>query len=101
MPCQPIPNPYRVIYAMQYELQQPPEAPAVQSSCVIVWLDSKGFGTGKVKPRTPKRRMIDVRVGDEILIGAHWTGIIGAKVYRELGSNEAVSENGYTIKRRG
>jgi hypothetical protein len=85
------PSRRRIIYSLDIELVQPPGSPPGQSSHLIVRLDRAGMtcsGSNGL-PRPPKRRTIDLRVGDHVLCAGQWRTIKGIKAYRENWLTEA------------
>ena len=72
---------YRVISRVNYWVQPPRGA---YSACLHVRLDRSGMPAdkhqGNGRPRPPVRRTIDLRVGDEILVGGRWRRIVAIDV---------------------
>jgi hypothetical protein len=77
---------HRVLRAIYFELALLPEEPPSKSSALIVWLNRDGTaqnrgGTHNGRPRPPKRRAVDLRIGDELLCGGRWAKITGARAF--------------------
>jgi hypothetical protein len=75
---------HRIIYSLHFEVEPLPERPQ-EITCLVVPLDRDGMGVGRGTngtPRPPKRRAMDLRVGDYILIGGQWRKIKNLEAYR-------------------
>jgi hypothetical protein len=74
----------RVIYSIECELEPGPGSPPGASSALIITLNRDGVATGRNgRPRPPKTRTIDLRVGDDVMVDGRWRRVLGIKAYRE------------------
>ncbi len=73
---------FRLITALRIELEPPP---GVHSQGIIANLDHDGSNLLKsgVQPRLPKTRIVDVRVGDDVLLGGQWRKVVGLVMHSE------------------
>ncbi len=79
---------YRIIYSLYFELGPIPLQKPEFILALVVPLDRRGMPAGKRSdrngyPRPPKRRTIDLRVGDEIWCGRHWVNIKKVEAHRD------------------
>jgi hypothetical protein len=86
-------KPYRLIYSLQLDLAPPPDAKPGVSCQLIVLLDRAGNACGRVYPRPPKTRMIDVRPGDEILHDGRYIRVLKVEAYRDAWVGEEYAKN--------
>lgn len=82
---------HRIIWSLQFDIEPPAGSKPGVSCQLIVPLDRQGNSLNGGKPRPPKTRMIDVRVGDYLMFAKRWQKVLGVKAYRDnwLTSEEA------------
>jgi hypothetical protein len=101
----PLDATHRVLRAIYFELAPQPDEPPGSSHALVVWLDrfgrSKAKG-GNGKPRPPKRRTVDLRVGDCLLCNSRWARITGARAFSSAWLTDAeasaYSGDGYVYR---
>lgn len=75
---------YRIIYSLDFALQPRRTDPPRLSRVLSVPLNMEGqASSGRTVPRPPKQRIIDLRVGDQLLCNGRWETIIGITAARE------------------
>ena len=68
-----------IVYAVQYQLETTPP------SWLIVWLDEHGESLRPwVRPAQPRKRMVAVRPGDEIMHRGESHKVVGVSIYRAM-----------------
>ena len=94
---------HRLIHSLLIELQPPP---GVHYQAIIARLDRQGCNLLKsgVQPRAPKTRIVDVRVGDDVLLQGQWRRVVGISMHQEwmLTDEEAAKHegDGWLVKAR-
>jgi len=98
---------HRVIEAIYFELERPAGDSATTPGALIIWLTRDGMtqnrsGIGNGRPRPPKRRTIDLRVGDYLLCAGRWARITGARAHSSSWLTDAEAAvyqgNGYMYR---
>jgi hypothetical protein len=94
----------RLIFSIELDLSPPPGSPPSASLGIVIPLGRDGNATGRNgRPGPPKTRTIDLRPGDEVMIGGRWRRVLGIRAYRQThGSPQQVEAigDGYVIKSR-
>jgi hypothetical protein len=86
---------HRVLKAIYFELASRSDQPLNSSHALVVWLDRRGMSkakNGNGKPRPPKQRTVDLRVGDCLLCDGRWARITGARQFSSAWLTEAAAE---------
>ena len=74
----------RIIYSIECELDPLPGSPPGASSAIILPLNRAGMAKGRNgRPRPPKSRTIDLRIGDDVMVDRRWRRVLGIKAYRD------------------
>lgn len=89
---------YRIIYSLLFDLEPLPDAWPGSITCLIIQLDRQGMSQkngrrGNGLPRPPKRRTVDLRVGDQIFCDGNWRTILDVKAYRDNWLTDAQAAN--------
>ena len=74
----------RIIFSLHVDLDPPPGSPLGASSAIILPLDRDGMAIGRNgRPRPPKTRTIDLRVGDDVMVSQRWRRVLDIRAYRD------------------
>jgi hypothetical protein len=92
---------HRVIEAIYFDLEATSDDGNTRSGALIAWINRHGqsqnrSGIGNGRPRPPKRRTVDLRVGDYMLCAKRWAKITGIRAHCSswLTEAEAVAYRG-------
>ena len=83
--------PYRLIHSLRIHYDNP-DSSAWQWEIIVHLLPD---GTNRLKsgarPRPTESRIVDLRVGDELLVGGRWRKVLGIRTFfeREISDDEA------------
>jgi hypothetical protein len=85
---------HRIILSLYVEFEALPEEPQNKSTALVAPLTRDGmpagsYAGGNGRPRPPKQRPIDLRVGDQILSTGRWRTIKSIAAYRAFWLTEA------------
>src|SRR5262245_28933653 len=90
---------FRIIFALQLDLE--PITPGTICELVLPLNRAGQAVCRNGKPRPPKTRTIDLRVGDFVMVDRQWRRILAVKAYRETrGTREQVEaiRDGYVVR---
>lgn len=74
----------RIIFTLHFDLAPLPESPASSIHGLVVPLRRDGQSVGRNgRPRPPKTRTIDLRVGDSVVVEGRWRKVLGIRAYRD------------------
>jgi hypothetical protein len=93
---------HRIIYSIYVELEPPAgdASGAYEALCVPLKRDGMPGGnpsSSNGRPRPPKRRTIDLRVGDQILCMGRWRTIKSIVAYRDGWLTEQAAESSQVV----
>ena len=89
---------------MHYDLALLADEPPGAVTALVVPLDRTGNSSNPrsmVQPRDRSKRIIDLRAGDELLVGGKWRMITSVSAYREhrlTADRAAVCRDGYVYR---
>ena len=86
LPVDTSPKPFGVIYSLHYDVAPLPDDPRGAVTALVVPLDRTGNSANPksmVQPRDRGKRIIDLRIGDELLVAGKWRTITRVSAYRE------------------
>src|SRR5262245_28284846 len=96
-------NTHRLIYSLKLNVSPPPGSrPGVSCQLIVPLCRDGNSGNRNGRPRPPRRRTIDLRVGDDVLVDGIYRKVLGIEAYREhwLTEEQATSlqhEQGYLV----
>jgi hypothetical protein len=91
----------RIIYSIELQLEPEPGSSPGSSAVIVLPLNRAGMSTASNgKPRPPKQRTIDLRVGDFVMVNKQWRKILGVSAYRDawFEGEPADDSSGYLVR---
>ena len=87
-------RPYRLLIAVHISFGRAPRGGPTSSYGVTVHLDSNGCNVrkGGLRPRPPKERIVDLRIGDQVLFDGHWLTVQGITAFSEQWLTEEAAQ---------
>jgi hypothetical protein len=75
---------HRIIFSLHLSLEPRPGSPAGAFAGLVIPLDRDGMAIGRNgRPRPPKQRTIDLRIGDDVMVNCRWRRVLGISAYRD------------------
>jgi hypothetical protein len=81
--------PYRLIHSLRIEYAH--DGPGKREIIVNLRPDGTNRLKSGARPRPPKMRIVDLRIGDEVLVEGQWRNVLGIRTFfeREVSDGEA------------
>ena len=77
-------KPYRIIYAVLFRLAPLPEDAPGSITELVMQLDRRGNAiVAKIQPRDRSKRIVDLRIGDDLLVGRKWRTITAVSSFSD------------------
>jgi len=74
----------RIILSLHVDLDPAHGSPPGASSVIVLPLNRDGNSVSRNgKPRPPKQRTIDLRVGDDVMVDQRWRRVVDVQAYRD------------------